>query len=288
MFERFTEKARRSIFFARFEASQYGCPNIETDHLLLGLLREDLRTAKRLLPKLPSKDEIQAQIESKIKKGERISTSVEMPLSLESKQVLTLAEEEATRIGNRHVGTEHLLLGLLRVEKGIASEVLREYRIDLDTVRKEISKLPKWDQDYSSYAPAAATDGEIQAYRQFIASLREGSWHDLHHFFAKEASFIDAHGKLWSSHKEIISHLETLLAPFATRNAKHHLEKEICRTAELWVGTVLWSAVHLQAHTFPQQLRMTLVFGSDAGEWLIFLVQITSIAEQQIGKPAAT
>ena len=288
MFERYTEKARRTIFFARFEASQYGCPNIETEHLLLGLLREDLRTAKRLLPKLPSKDEIQAQIESKIKKGERISTSVEMPLSLESKQVLTLAGEEATRIGNRHVGTEHLLLGLLRVEKGIASEVLREYRIDLDTVRKEISKLPKWDQDYSSYAPAAATDGEIQAYRQFIASLREGSWHDLHHFFAKEASFIDANGKLWSGHKEIISHLETLLAPFATRNAKHHLEKEICRTAELWVGTVLWSAVHLQAHTFPQQLRMTLVFGSDAGEWLIFLVQITSIAEQQIGKPAAT
>jgi len=286
MFERFTEKARRTIFFARFEASQYGCPTIETEHFLLGLLREDYRTTKRLLPKLRPQDAIRAQIENRIKRGERIPTSVEIPLSPESKQALTFAAEEATRIGNRHVGTEHLLLGLLRVEKGIASEVLREYRIDLDTVRKEISKLPKWDQDYSPYTPAAATDGEIQAYRQFIASLREGSWHDLHHFFAKEASFIDANGKLWSGHKEIISHLETLLAPFATRNAKHHLEKEICRTAELWVGTVLWSAVHLQAHTFPQQLRMTLVFGSDAGEWLIFLVQITSIAEQQIGKPA--
>ena len=285
MFERYTEKARRVIFFARFEASNYGCPYIETEHLLLGLLREDLRTTKRLLPRLPPKDEIQAQIESKITRGERISTSVEMPLSLESRQVLMLAGEEATRIGHRHVGTEHLLLGLLRVEKGIASEILRKYLVDLDKVRQEIGKLPAFDQDLQPITPAIATDGEIQAYRQFIASLREGNWNDLHDFFAKEASFIDANGKLWSGHKEIVTHLETLLAPFATKNAKHHLEKEICRTAELWVGTVLWSAVHLQAHTFPQQLRMTLVFGSDAGQWSIFLLQITSIAE--IGRPAA-
>src|SRR5258707_3442705 len=133
--------------------------------------------------------------------------------------------------------------------------------MDWDPVRKEVSKLPKGAQDYSSYTPAAATDGEIQAYRQFIASLREGSWHDLHHFFAKEASFIDANGKLWSGHKEIISHLETLLAPFVTRNAKHHLEKEICRTADLWMVTALWSAVHLHTQLFPQPLRMTLQFG---------------------------
>src|SRR5260370_30100031 len=95
-------------------------------------------------------------------------------------------------------------------------------------------------------------------------------------------------GRMWCGEKEIVTHLEDLLAQFATKNEKHHLEKEICRTAELWVGTVLWSTVHLQAHTFPQQLRMTLVFGSDAGEWSIFLLQITSIAEQQIGNPAAT
>jgi hypothetical protein len=79
-----------------------------------------------------------------------------------------------------------------------------------------------------------------------------------------------------------------LLAPFATKNAKHHLEKELCRTTELWVGTTLWDAVHLRAHTFPQRLRMTLVFGNDAGQWSIFLLQVTSITEEQIVKPAAT
>jgi hypothetical protein len=288
MFERYTEKARRVIFFARYDASIYGCPNIETEHLLLGLLREDYGTTKRLLPNLRSREAIQDQIERKITRGERISTSVEMPLSLESKQVMTLAAEEATRIGHRHIGPEHLLLGLLRVEKGLASEILREYRVDLETIRKEISKLPTPALDPSSFKPVIAADGEIQAYREFVASLHEGNWNELHDFFAKEASFIDANGGLWSGHKEIVANLETLLTPFATKNAKHHLEKEICRTAELWVGTVLWSAVHLQAHTFPQQLRMTLVFGNDGGEWSIFLLQITSIAEEQIGKTAGT
>jgi hypothetical protein len=288
MFERFTEKARRVIFFARYDASVYGSPTIETEHLLLGILHEDYKIAKHLLPRLRPKSEIQAKIESKITRGERISTSVEMPLSNESKQALILASEEAKTIGHHHVGTEHLLLGLLRVGKGLASEILRENEADLDRVRKEISKLPPPDRDTSVLTPLVPSDGEIKAYRQFIASLREGSWHELHDFFAKEASFINADGKLLSGREELVSNVETLLAPFATKNAKHHLEKEICRTAELWVGTVLWSGVHLQAHTFPQQLRMTLVFGSDAGAWSIFLLQITSITEEQIGKPAAT
>ena len=288
MFERYTERSRRAIFFARYEASMYGSPTIETEHLLLGILREDYRIAKHLLPRLRPKSEIHAKIESKITRGERISTSVEMPLSDESKQALRLASDEAKIIGHRHVGTEHLLLGLLRVGEGMASEILRENEADLDRVRKEISKLPRPDPASSVLTPLVPSDGEIQAYRHFIASLREGSWHELHDLFAKEASFINADGKLLSGRQEIVSNLETLLAPFATKNAKHHLEKELCRTAELWVGTILWDAVHLQAHTFPQRLRMTLVFGNDAGEWSIFLLQITSIAEEQIGKPAAT
>lgn len=288
MFERYTEKARRVIFFARYEASMYGCPTIETEHLLLGLLRENYKSAKRLLPKLASREKIQEQIESGVKRGERISTSVEMPLSLESKQALTFAGEEATRIGHRLIGPEHLLLGLLRVEKGIASEILSKYQADLDSVRKEIGKLPAVYRDSIVTTPSLPADGEIQAYRQFVASLREGSWSELHDFFAREASFIDAGGKLWSGREQIVSQIESLLAPFATKNAKHHLEKEICRTAELWVGIVLWNSVHLSAHTFPEQVRMTLVFGNDAGEWSIFLLQITSVAQESMRKPAAT
>jgi hypothetical protein len=288
MFERFTERARRVVFFARYYASQYGSPYIETEHLLLGLLQENHKATRALLPNLPDMEHVRRKIESRITQGESFSTSVEVPLTKDSKRVLNIAAEEAEKLGHRHVGIEHLLLGLLRVEEGLAAQILSERHVDCVQLREKIRKLPSFNQDVSFFVtPDVAAGREIQAYRQFIASLREGSWHNLHDFFAKEASFIDANGKLWSGHKEIIAHLETLLAPFATKNAKQQLEKELCPTAELWVGTILWDAVHLQAHTFPQRLRMTLVFGNDGGEWSIFLLQITSIAEEQTGRPVA-
>jgi ATP-dependent Clp protease ATP-binding subunit ClpC len=115
--ERFTEKARRVIFFARYEASQYGSPCIETEHLLLGLVREDKGLANRYLRAQGSIESIRKEIESRITIRERISTSVEVPLSAESKRILSFAAEEADRLGHKHVGTEHLLLGILREEK---------------------------------------------------------------------------------------------------------------------------------------------------------------------------
>jgi ATP-dependent Clp protease ATP-binding subunit ClpA len=287
MFERYTEKARRVIFFAHFEASQYGSPYIETEHLLLGLLREDYRTAKYLLRELGSAEYIRQQIEGRIKRGERFSTAVEVPLSPESKQALTFAAEESENWGHQHVGTEHLLMGLLQVPTSLAATVLNANEIDLTKVRQLLRRFKPSDYTRSELHPSIPEEGEKQAAQEFLIFLREGNWRDLSAFFGKNASFIDANGKLWSGHKEIVSNLESLLAPFATKNAKYHLEKEICRTAELWVGTLLWDTVHLQAHTFPQRLRMTLVFGNDGGEWSIFLLQITSIAEEQIGKPTA-
>ena len=114
VFERYTEKARRVIFFARYEASQYGSPYIETEHLLLGLLREDKALANRFLRTHGSIESIRKEIEARITVRERISTSVEVPLSQECKRILNFASEEAERLGHKHVGTEHLLLGVLR------------------------------------------------------------------------------------------------------------------------------------------------------------------------------
>src|SRR5882672_998762 len=125
VFERYTEKARRVIFFARYEASQYGSPYIETEHLLLGLMREDKALANRFLRSHGSIESIRKEIEQRITIRERISTSVEVPLSQESKRILNFATEEAERLGHRHVGTEHLLLGILQ-ERGLRLSTLRE------------------------------------------------------------------------------------------------------------------------------------------------------------------
>jgi ATP-dependent Clp protease ATP-binding subunit ClpC len=114
MFERYTEKARRVIFFARYEASQFGSPYIETEHLLLGLLREDKALTNRFLRSHASVESIRKQIEAHTTIREKVSTSVDLPLSNECKRVLAYAAEEAERLGHKHIGTEHLLLGLLR------------------------------------------------------------------------------------------------------------------------------------------------------------------------------
>jgi ATP-dependent Clp protease ATP-binding subunit ClpC len=140
VFERYTEKARRVIFFARYEASQYGSPYIETEHLLLGLMREDKALANRFLRSHGSIESIRKEIEQRITIRERISTSVEVPLSQESKRILNFATEEAERLGHRHVGTEHLLLGILREEKCFGAEILQERGLRLTTLREELAR----------------------------------------------------------------------------------------------------------------------------------------------------
>ncbi|MBI4466157.1 MAG: ATP-dependent Clp protease ATP-binding subunit [Acidobacteria bacterium] len=140
MFERYTEKARRVVFFARYEASQYGSPYIESEHLLLGLLREDKALANRFLRSHGSLESIRKQIESRTTIRERVSTSVELPFSEEVKQILRHAMEQAERMAHKHIGTEHLLLGLLCEEKCFAAEILQERGLRLSTVREELAR----------------------------------------------------------------------------------------------------------------------------------------------------
>src|SRR5579864_4181447 len=140
MFERYTEKARRVIFFARYEASQFGSPYIETEHLLLGLLREDKALTNRFLRTHASVESIRKQIEGHTTIREKVSTSVDLPLSNECKRVLAYAAEEAERLSDKHIGTEHLLLGLLREEKCFAAEILHERGLRLSTIREELAR----------------------------------------------------------------------------------------------------------------------------------------------------
>ena len=141
MFERYTEKARRVIFFARYEASQFGAPAIEPEHLLLGLMREDKTLTGRFFPRAQITIEaIRREIEGRTLLRERIPTSVELPLAPETKRVLHYSHEESDRLQHRHIGTEHLLLGLLREERSMAAQILFERGLRLNAVREEIAR----------------------------------------------------------------------------------------------------------------------------------------------------
>jgi ATP-dependent Clp protease ATP-binding subunit ClpC len=142
MFERFTEKARRVVFFARYEASQFGSPYIETEHLLLGLLHEDKALTHRFLGSPGAPEAIRKAIEQHTTVREKIDTSVDLPLSNENKRALAYAAEEAEQLSHKHIGTEHLLLGLLREEKSFAARLLHDRGVRIDPIRQQLSQLP--------------------------------------------------------------------------------------------------------------------------------------------------
>jgi len=147
MFERYTEKARRVIFFARYEANQFGSETIEPEHILLGLFREDKGFLPQLLPRRISTNEVRKDIEGRVLVPERVSTSVILALSDATKSALEFAAEESERLHHRYIGTEHLLLGLLRADRTVAAEILYEYGLRLDTARIQLEQPVRRDVD---------------------------------------------------------------------------------------------------------------------------------------------
>jgi hypothetical protein len=153
MFERYTEKARRTIFFARYEAIQFGSPYIDTEHILLGMLREDNALISQLLPSADF-DSIRKQIASHVPARAKVAASIDLPLTNESKRVLAYAAEEADRMASRYIGNEHLLLGLTREKNFYAAQILQQ---DLSTLRLSLAKLP---MPFSGPKEYRSLDGE--------------------------------------------------------------------------------------------------------------------------------
>ncbi len=170
MFERYTEKARRTIFFARYEASQFGSPYIETEHLLLGLFREDKELAGQFLGSHAKLEAMRRSIDQRARKGDKIATSVDLPLSHESKRVLAYGAEESERMNDKHIGTPHLLLGLLREEQSFAAQLLREQGLSLEPVREQVRR--------SAPPPVRAASAAVDRLRQWLAEreARGGIW----------------------------------------------------------------------------------------------------------------
>ncbi len=131
MFERYTETARKVIFYGRFAASQAGSEYVDTEHLLLGILRADPPLARRIFKTQRNIESVREQIEKQAPAREKISVSVDLPLTLESRAVLAHAANQAERMSHQHIGTEHLLLGLMLKQECAASTIMNANGITL-------------------------------------------------------------------------------------------------------------------------------------------------------------
>ncbi len=140
MFERYTESARRTLFFARYEASEFGSMSIETEHILLGLVREGKGIVAHVLPP-PIADASRDEIHRRVARREKIATSIEIPFSEQTKLVLQHAAREADDLRHGYIGPEHLLLGLMREDESVAGSVLLGQGLRLPAVRASILRV---------------------------------------------------------------------------------------------------------------------------------------------------
>lgn len=149
MFERYTEQARRALFFARHVASQVGSRTIETEHLLLGLTREAGSLISGFAPAVSIED-LRRQVRKNIEVREKVKASIQMPLSTECKHILSVAAEEADQLGDSFIGVEHLLLAMLREEKSLGARLLTDRGVRLESVRSELSRGQLVREDFHS------------------------------------------------------------------------------------------------------------------------------------------
>jgi len=279
MFERYNEKARRVIFFARYEASQYGSPYIEPEHLLLGLMREDRALMKQFLSETDAESEIRTEIERRFPARERISTSVEMPLSTEGKKTLYLAGEESDRLSHRHIGTEHILLGLLQMEGSLTSQILHARGLKAQEVRERLAKtVPAGNVRVQESSTALAKLGE------FLAGLKWHGSEELLPFFAEKAQFVNVYGKRWSR-EEIQKEFETLFAPYAKKNAVYTLEKTIQDAKDVLIAIVLWKNAVLASMERIWIHRMSVALVREDEGWRILLMHVSPVQQFGVAPP---
>jgi ATP-dependent Clp protease ATP-binding subunit ClpC len=170
MFERFTDRARRVVVLAQEEARMLKHNYIGTEHILLGLIHEGGGVAALALEHIGiSQDAARQRVEEIIGHGTKPPAG-HIPFTPRAKKVLELALREALQLGHKYIGTEHLLLGLLREEEGVAAQVLTQLGASLDDVREAVIELLS---GYSEPAPEAAGGGSIGIMTELLTEVVE-------------------------------------------------------------------------------------------------------------------
>jgi hypothetical protein len=166
MWQRFTERSRRVVFFAQEEAVRLGENYVSTEHLLLGLTRESDSVAARVLDRMGvSLERLRNEVERNVARGDG-RVGQDMQLTPRAKRVIDLAHDEARSINNNYIGTEHLLLGLIREGEGLAGRIFNKLGIEVNRTRLEVINLqdtdPRTPKDPDQSAAREAMRQEVQ------------------------------------------------------------------------------------------------------------------------------
>jgi ATP-dependent Clp protease ATP-binding subunit ClpC len=176
MFEKFTDRARRVVVLAQEEARMLNHDYIGTEHILLGLIHEGEGVAAEALNGIGiSLEQVRQQVEEIIGTGRRPSTE-QIPFTPRAKKVMELSLREALQLGHNYIGTEHILLGLIREGKGVAAQVLQKLGADLDRVRREVNQLvsaPAGEETVTRFPTEEPMTPPFVAYTKVLGEIGE-------------------------------------------------------------------------------------------------------------------
>src|SRR6266446_1441247 len=142
MYERFTDRSRKVMQLANQEAQRFNHEYVGTEHILLGLIKEGSGVAANVLKNLEvDLRKIRLEVEKLVQSGPDMVTMGKLPQTPRAKKVIEYSMEEARNLGHNYVGTEHILLGLLREQEGVAAQVLANLRLNLEDVRRQVLNL---------------------------------------------------------------------------------------------------------------------------------------------------
>lgn len=271
MFERFTDKARRSIFFARYEATQYQSATIEAEHLLLAILREDKAVAAFIHRRATGRrDDIRRKIEehTRSRSLKKSSTSVEVHLSQECHRILKKAAAEADRLGDPHIGTEYLFQALLSEQGCSAATLLQEmgvkaadFRGELErgTIGQGVRPLPAVLEDF------------VQAWIDRDLELFIGFFHD-------DSLLIDERGNRLEGRAPIAAYCAGIRGGTNSVNTSRVTLGEIRYLQDrIAIVPLDWEFANPVAGQPPLLVRSLLIMRNQDGEWLIAAAQLTEV-----------
>jgi hypothetical protein len=192
--------------------------------------------------------------------------------------VLHLAAEEAQSLGHKHVGTEHLFLGLLRVESGLAAKILGKHNVRADEVRSAMVKISAHVQGERRASAHIRPYETLEPFLEaFLKQLCSGLSGDVEQFFLPGARYIDSHGKHWPG-LESLANLSQLFAPFAAPDARI-VEKELLQpVGNLCIATFLWEDISFPRddRKAPARMAITVTIG-ERSAWRICAIQVTPV-----------
>jgi ketosteroid isomerase-like protein len=253
------------IFFARYEATEYGSPYIETEHLLLGLLREDGELALQLVSRIVPVEDIRRSIESRIQRSKRIRTNVDVPLSQECHNILRRAAKEADRLDSQSVETGHLLLALLAEEKCLAVSVLKELGIAGPAARDRLLRGRR----------ISAEKYLRQTLDAMVAAWLQRNVDALRACVADDALFIDTLGRVYHGRESLFALISTAGSGVSSVETRRiSLENITIVQREVAVVSALCDLAGLDG---PRQIRLGLTIIRRTAGWEIVSAQLTDV-----------